>query len=180
MSRASPELRPGAVPKFWTEAAKRMLRQLWFEGLSTVDIGVLMETTKNAIIGQAHRLELPARPSPIRRKKGWSAPPSKPRRVAEPNRYVIDGAPVPHRPPQRREPALCAVEVPVLALVPVTPAPEVVAKPRPVTTDACCWPEGDPGRPGFRFCGEPVTAPGRSYCPAHVARAYLRVRQVQT
>jgi hypothetical protein len=39
---------------------------------------------------------------------------------------------------------------------------------------ACHWPEGDPGRPGFRFCNDPVAAP--PYCARHRARAYLAPR----
>ena len=37
----------------------------------------------------------------------------------------------------------------------------------------CCWPEGEPGRPEFRFCGKPAVA-GKPYCAEHCARAYVR------
>ena len=42
------------------------LRVLWAEGHSTSEIGRRMGITKNAVVGKAHRLDLPARPSPIR------------------------------------------------------------------------------------------------------------------
>jgi hypothetical protein len=38
----------------------------------------------------------------------------------------------------------------------------------------CCWPEGDPARPGFRFCNDPVTAP--PYCARHRKQAYRAPR----
>lgn len=51
----------------WTEETISRLRGLWQEGLSTAEIGRRMSITKNAVVGKAHRLTLPARPSPIRR-----------------------------------------------------------------------------------------------------------------
>ena len=51
----------------WNDEAIARLRALWDEGHSTAEIGRRMGVTKNAIVGKAHRLELPARPSPIRR-----------------------------------------------------------------------------------------------------------------
>ena len=51
-----------------------------------------------------------------------------------------------------------------------------VAPERPVTvltlTPANCnWPEGDPKRPDFHFCGRDKP-PDSPYCPHHAARAY--------
>ena len=37
----------------------------------------------------------------------------------------------------------------------------------------CCWPEGEPGKPGFRFCGKPAV-PSKPYCAEHCARAYVK------
>ncbi len=51
----------------WTDAVILSLRALWDEGLSTAEIGRRLGVTKNAVVGKAHRLVLPARPSPIRR-----------------------------------------------------------------------------------------------------------------
>jgi GcrA cell cycle regulator len=58
----------------WTDAVILSLRALWDEGLSTAEIGRRLGVTKNAVVGKAHRLELPARPSPIRRGVGPAAP----------------------------------------------------------------------------------------------------------
>ncbi|MBR0641368.1 GcrA family cell cycle regulator [Plastoroseomonas hellenica] len=45
---------------------KQSLRTLWSEGLPTKEIGRRLGTTKDAVIGQPHRLGLPRRESPIR------------------------------------------------------------------------------------------------------------------
>ena len=50
----------------WTDDTIRELRRLWSEGHSTAEIGRRMGISKNAVVGKAHRLDLPARPSPIR------------------------------------------------------------------------------------------------------------------
>nr|WP_294505044.1 GcrA family cell cycle regulator [uncultured Rhodopila sp.] len=51
----------------WNEETIRHLRDLWAEGHSTAEIGRRLGVSKNAIVGKAHRLDLDARPSPIRR-----------------------------------------------------------------------------------------------------------------
>ena len=51
----------------WTTEAIERLKALWAEGHSTAEIGRRMGISKNAVVGKAHRLTLPARPSPIRR-----------------------------------------------------------------------------------------------------------------
>lgn len=51
----------------WDEETIRSLRDLWTLGLSTAEIGRRLGVSKNAIVGKAHRLDLEARPSPIRR-----------------------------------------------------------------------------------------------------------------
>jgi hypothetical protein len=51
----------------WTEERVDQLTQLWIEGLSASEIGRRLEVSKNAVIGKAHRLGLPSRPSPIKR-----------------------------------------------------------------------------------------------------------------
>ncbi|MGB0843778.1 MAG: GcrA family cell cycle regulator, partial [Alphaproteobacteria bacterium] len=53
----------------WTEERISALRQLWSDGLSAAEIGRRLDVSKNAVIGKAHRLGLPSRPSPIKRGK---------------------------------------------------------------------------------------------------------------
>ena len=51
----------------WNEDRVGALRRLWDEGHATAEIGRRLRVSKNAIVGKAHRLDLPARPDPIRR-----------------------------------------------------------------------------------------------------------------
>jgi len=37
----------------------------------------------------------------------------------------------------------------------------------------CCWPDGDPGKEDFRFCGDAVV-PDKPYCLHHCERAYVK------
>lgn len=66
----------------WSEETILQLRELWDLGLSTAEIGRRLGVTTNAIVGKAHRLDLPARPSPIQRgSNNGSAPKETPRRA---------------------------------------------------------------------------------------------------
>ena len=58
----------------WTEEQIDQLKDLWSEGLSTSEIGRKLGVTKNAVVGKAHRLGLPPRPSPIKRATGAKRP----------------------------------------------------------------------------------------------------------
>ena len=59
----------------WTDEIIAKLTSLWSEGLSTAEIGRRLNISKNAVVGKAHRLNLPPRPSPIRRQEGVPAAP---------------------------------------------------------------------------------------------------------
>ena len=141
----------------WTDQTIATLRTLWGEGHSTAEIGRRMATTKNAIVGKAHRLKLPARPSPIR--------------VASPDRP---------KPASRITAPVLAVPsfLPTAPLPAPAPEPPLVHPASPATAGragTCQWPIGEPGRAGFHLCGdEPV--PGKPYCPSHCGRAYVRPR----
>ena len=52
----------------WTADRVKRLKELWNRGLSASQIAKeLGGTTRNAVIGKAHRLGLSSRPSPIKR-----------------------------------------------------------------------------------------------------------------
>ena len=52
----------------WTEQMVEDLKKMWDEGLTTGEIGKRLNVSKNSIVGKVHRLQLPARPSPIKKK----------------------------------------------------------------------------------------------------------------
>lgn len=54
----------------WTPEKIKSLKKLWQKGKSTVEIGKALGISKNAVVGKVHRLELTARPSPIKSKSG--------------------------------------------------------------------------------------------------------------
>jgi hypothetical protein len=61
------------------------LRQLWTEGLSALLIAEALSerrapVTKNMVVGKAHRLKLPGRPNPIKRKQQPTRKSSEPSR----------------------------------------------------------------------------------------------------
>jgi GcrA cell cycle regulator len=153
----------------WNEETIARLRALWNEGHSTAEIGRRLGITKNAVVGKAHRLNLPARPSPIRRSSGEGRPPrrSVPRRVSGPTLATLATlAPV------ARAPSGPAADAPKAQ--PLLRA--VAALPRTSTRlSACCWPIGEPGTPSFHFCGDSAVT-GKPYCAEHASIAYVRVR----
>lgn len=156
----------------WNEETIARLRALWAEGLSTAEIGRRMGVSKNAVVGKAHRLNLPARPSPIRRDAGGSAPRAPaPRRVTGPTLPPLSA---------QVAPAPVVQAAPVVAARPVVEAPVrqpvVRAAPyRPQRLSTCCWPIGEPGTKSFRFCDADSLA-GKPYCSEHAAQAYVKVR----
>ena len=139
----------------WTDELILDLRRLWDEGYPTAEIGRRLRITKNAVVGKAHRLDLPQRPSPIRRGEQPAQPRAPKPKVAAPTR------PLPAAPAQAA-PAL-----------PPAPRPIPAVPSRRGFSEPCCWPLGEPGRPGFRFCDAPVDA-GMPYCAEHRALADVK------
>lgn len=141
----------------WNADTIGRLRQLWAEGHSTAEIGRLMHISKNAVVGKANRLDLPARPSPIKRGAVRSA---RPRRPTCPLLADL----VPMAPPLPRVPA------------PSTPQQIATAAATRHDNTPCCWPIGEPSQPSFHFCGADPAA-GKPYCPEHCDLAYRKPRR---
>jgi GcrA cell cycle regulator len=170
----------------WDEDTIRILRELWSQGLSTAEIGRRLGTSKNAIVGKAHRLELDGRPSPIRRDGA---------KVAAERASVFPRMAGPTLPPlaSATAPAMTVAAAlsniqPLRATPPpgLRPAPSPlpvslrpVMQPAPVQTrrsaPSCCWPIGEPGTKEFRFCDD-LSVAGKPYCDEHARVAYVRIR----
>ncbi len=58
----------------WTSEKIKQLKKLWNKGKSTVEIGKELGISKNAVVGKVHRLELEARPSPIKKQEKPTRP----------------------------------------------------------------------------------------------------------
>ena len=149
--------RPAASGTDWTQELIARLRALWNEGHSALEIGRRMGLSKNAVVGKAHRLDLPPRKRSIRRGGHKPrAPDPRQARGPAPPRSAASGPP----PVSREAPARPAISA-TLARPTLDPSG------RP-----CCWPIGEPGQPGFGFCSRGA-ATGKPYCPEHVAIAYV-------
>lgn len=139
----------------WDEARDARVRDLWMQDsprLSTHQIGVALGLSKNAIVGRAHWLGLPGRPSPI----------LSPRTAAEP-------APKPRGAP----PVRVTLPRPALSPAPARPAlPARLAGSRPGRS--CRFIAGSPAGLATVYCDAP-TQPGSSYCPHHHAICHVRV-----
>lgn len=167
----------------WTPARSARLEILWNEGHSASEIGRRMEITKNAVIGKAHRMKLPARPSPIlERGTGAKPRPQTPRaglvtlpalssvtaQTREPNPI----APTARNTPDRvKAGARATMAMPVQIVAALEPKPVVALSSQP-----CCWPIGEPRVKGFRFCGA-SSLRGRPYCPEHHDTAHIKPSQ---
>jgi GcrA cell cycle regulator len=141
----------------WNDEVIGKLCALWTEGHSTAEIGRRLNISKNAVVGKAHRLNLPPRPSPIRRHTGDNPPASRP-----PAPRRVQGPTLP--------PLAASLGVPPPQLRAIMQAPKHTMRPTP-----CCWPIGEPGKPSFHFCNA-SSVPGKPYCEDHAAIAYVRIR----
>ncbi len=153
----------------WTEEIVAHLRALWCEGVPTAEIGRRLGITKNAVIGKAHRLVLPPRPSPIP-----AIPPAAQDRAASPaGRNAIGPSQIDSS--QIGSGARGSAPVKALAQPPWSPPHRLEAPPfRRAHT--CCWPLGEPGKPGFHFCDD-AALPTKPYCARHADLAYVKVRE---
>jgi len=148
----------------WTDERIDQLTELWGAGQSASQIGKALGMSKNAVIGKAHRLKLPPRPSPIRKERSTSRP--KPRSVPR----LQTAAPPP---PEAVPPAPVRPEAAALRRV-IETVPRIVRRParRANGGPGCLWPIGDPGDADFHFCGD-SSVPGKPYCDEHCAKAYI-------
>ncbi|HEX4367079.1 MAG TPA: GcrA family cell cycle regulator [Rhodopila sp.] len=172
----------------WDDETIRHLRDLWTQGHSTAEIGRRLGVSKNAIVGKAHRLDLDARPSPIRRD---AAKPATERPAPYPRTAGPTLPPLASAAPQPAVLPIASIQIlrspPAINPRPVTPgpAPALMAAPRMVmpstpvqvrrSAPSCCWPIGEPGTKTFRFCDDTSVA-GKPYCEEHAKLAYVKLR----
>ncbi|MBL0930769.1 MAG: GcrA cell cycle regulator [Alphaproteobacteria bacterium] len=150
----------------WTPEQISELTRLWGEGLTTAEIGKRLGISKNAVVGKAHRLHLPARPSPIKRtgprpqvfRQTATVRPSAPR-IAAPRPAPAAQAPTSAQALRALANQPSAKRLPMMAL----------------NSSTCRWPIGDPGDAEFHFCGEKAED-GKPYCTAHASIAYVKVK----
>jgi GcrA cell cycle regulator len=160
----------------WTAEADAELRRLHAQGKSYKAIGAALGISKNSVVGRAHRLQLPARPSPIARTTSGGGAGHAPARrtVATVAQRSEAAPPSPPVPDARPEGASAPAATPLPGRVPA----EASRAPLParITSFArkCQFPlwgfrERPPSPP--LFCGATAIA-GSSYCAACHARTH--------
>ena len=136
----------------WTDEKVKKLRNLWTKGHTASEIaGLLGDTTRNAVIGKAHRLNLeeraPSKSNPGSEKKQINNSQPKLRasasRKSKFNSILLDKNFESEKPTSLEN----------------------------LTDQTCKWPSGHPDEENFYFCGrKPVDA--FPYCKLHVLYAF--------
>ena len=135
----------------WTDEKVEKLRELWKKGHTASQIAeVLGDTTRNAVIGKAHRLNLEARaPS-----KNSGAP------ASSDNRQV------------KRSPAPTSRKAKFQSiLLDKNFEPENPKSLEELTDQTCKWPIGHPNEEKFYFCGRKPEGEF-PYCKLHILYAF--------
>jgi GcrA cell cycle regulator len=105
----------------WTDERIETLRKMWSSGSTATQIAEeLGGVSRNAVIGKAHRLGLPARPSPVKPNEAKAAAAPKP--APAPSAPAAEAAPPPPAAPRAPAPA---------APAPAAAAPAADAPARP-------------------------------------------------
>lgn len=164
----------------WTEKMVEDLKVFWKQGLTTGEIGKRLGVSKNSIVGKVHRLQLDARPSPIKKKdeiaeeKAPATPKAENKNCTKAKPAVKNTAPAaeekaPAAPVKAKEPAKA------FAPKPTAPAKSYNgnAKLTDLDNHTCRWPIGDPKDENFHFCGRKIRM-GQTYCEEHAALAYVK------
>ncbi len=163
----------------WDDSAIARLRALWTEDLPTAEIGRRLGVSKCAIVGKAHRLDLPARPSPIRREGIGGAGVVRPMRAsprpiasaravrpaAPPRAARLSAAPVRPQPASAPEVRLTRPDAPRAVESP----PLIVYAPGGRGCEAVLQPFKPGMDPRDVYCGKPRRDRLCSYCLVHAA-----------
>ncbi len=138
----------------WTEEREQKLRELWEKDYTASQIAEMLgDTTRNAVIGKAHRLKLAARAT------------SKQSRI--PKRQNITANSVPNK----QEGYISRKSRFKSLLLDKNFEAENPKKLEELSDKNCRWPIGHPDEENFYFCGRnPVE--GFSYCKLHVLYAF--------
>ena len=136
----------------WTPEREEKLKQLWKKGHTGSEIAnMLGSTTRNAVIGKAHRLNLPAR--------------SVSRRSTQKVNTEKDNAPEVKNQKLGRKARFRAL------LLDENFEPENPTKLENLTDEHCRWPLGEKMEPASLFCGR-KSMEKFTYCKLHVLYAF--------
>ncbi len=170
----------------WSEDRVEILTKLWMQGLSASQIAVELGggVTRNAVIGKVHRLKLSGRVKPAT-STARARNANKSTRRASTSKSSTSST---NATTKRRNVGYAPVSIGATALkseqdqesellighaqeqevnIPISERMSLLE----LSEDNCKWPNGDPLRPDFHFCGR-RSLDGKPYCEAHSQRAY--------
>ena len=135
----------------WTPEKQEKLKDLWKKGHTASQIATILgDTTRNAVIGKAHRLKLAARA---------------PSKKSQSPRKEVSGS------ENKVEKQISRKSRFKSLLLDKNFEPENPKKLEELGDKNCRWPIGHPDEEGFYFCGRsPIE--GFSYCKLHVLYAF--------
>ena len=139
----------------WNEDNVSRLKELWDQGLPTAQIGKLLDFTKNAVVGKAHRIGLERRPSPIRRT------------AAKPDRKKARSPVMPKLNFESKN-----LKEKSYGTQTTNFQPSIKNIFNANSNRGCEWPEGHPDEPEFHFCNK-IRFEDKPYCLDHCAVAYV-------
>jgi len=136
----------------WTPEREEKLKELWKQGYTASQIALMLgSTTRNAVIGKSHRLNLQART--VSKK-------SRPRENTENNSS-----------PENKQPKLGKKAKFKALLLDKNFEQENPKKLEELTDETCRWPIGHPYEKTFYFCGrKPMEK--FTYCKLHILYAF--------
>jgi len=152
----------------WTDERINELSRLWQAGHSASDIGKQLGVSKNAVVGKAHRLKLPSRPSPIRNQDEESETGGGEQAPAESTGAASGAA----RGGGGRKRSSGGGGRSKRSKQQSVRPPERAQIEARGHRSGCLWPFGDPSESDFHFCGAESVA-GKPYCREHASRAYI-------
>ena len=138
----------------WTDEKVQKLKELWKKGHTASQIAEMLgDTTRNAVIGKAHRLNLEARaPSKSSHTSGTSSGQNKIQRR-------------PSQQPLTRKQKFQSI------LLDKNFEPENPKSLEELSEDTCKWPIGHPNEENFYFCGRKPEN-DFPYCKLHILYAF--------
>ncbi len=152
----------------WTDEMVEGLKKMWKQGLTTNEIAKKLGVSKNSIVGKVHRLNLTARPSPIKKKESSSSNKSSETTVVE---SVEENVAVIAKSPKKTSDTVVRDIMP--SGFEKSAGSSACLKLTELDNHTCRWPIGDPKDDNFCFCGKKVRS-GQTYCEEHAALAYVK------
>ena len=148
----------------WTDEKVSQLRELWDQGLPTSQIGRILDFTKNAVVGKAHRIGLERRPSPIKRN------------IMKPDRKKARAPIMPNLSVNLMSDNNFDQKVDLNILKDEHLAQYLYISKK---NSGCEWPNGHPDELDFSYCGEDKVE-GKPYCPKHCSKAYIITEKLKS